>query len=340
MENKAREILKRVQLSIVGVNSKQQVFEMNTQVLGKSGELSLLMHGLRDLAADQRAKIGQVLNEVRSEVDNLLRAKLKELDNKALAEKLQKEKVDVTIPVEPAKSGTLHPIAQTQKLLMDFFVQKGFKVRAGTDVETDFYCFEALNVPKNHPARDAQDTFYISDEIMLRTHTSATQIHEMERGELPIKIVTTGATYRVDEPDATHSPLFHQLEILVVDKGISLTDLKGTLEDVARLLFGDKTRIRMRPSYFPFTEPSAEVDASCPQCGGKGCALCKDTGWIELLGCGMVNPKILKNYNIDPNIYGAYAVGLGLDRITMLRHGIMDVRQLRENDVRFLKQFR
>ncbi len=340
MENTTNEILTETVESINKATTKQELFAINTQILGKNGKLSLLMKKLKDLLPEKRAKMGAVLNKCREEISLLLRKKTDEIDEAELLEKLQSEKIDVTIPVKPREFGTLHPITQTQMLLMDFFVSRGFTIKSGTDIETDYYCFEALNVPKNHPARDSQDTFYINDEIVLRTHTSATQIHTFETEKPPIKMVSTGSAYRVDEIDGTHSPFFHQLEILVVDENVSMSDLKGMIEDIAKFLFGEKTQIRLRPSYFPFTEPSAEVDATCPHCKGKGCGLCKGTGWIELLGCGMVNPKILEKHNIDSTKYAGYAVGMGIERMTMLRYGVNDMREFYENDVNFLKQFK
>ncbi len=340
MENKTNQIIQNATSEIEKAKTKQELFEINTHYLGKNGQVSLLMQELKNCSKEDRPRLGAILNECREKVDTLLKEKIKKLEDEELEQKLNAEKVDVTIPVKPIPFGTNHPITIIQNLLTDFFVKRGFTVKFGTDIETDYYCFEALNVPKNHPARDAQDTFYINEETVLRTHTSATQIHTLEQQKPPIKMVSTGSTYRADEIDSTHSPFFHQLEILVVDEKVSMTDLKGIIEELAKFLFGDKTQIRLRPSYFPFTEPSAEVDATCTQCGGKGCSLCKGTGWIELLGCGMVNPKILENHGIDTNKYAGYAVGLGLERIAMLRYGISDLREFYENDVNFLKQFK
>jgi len=340
MENKTKELLSGALKMIGQAKTKQELFAVNTKYLGKNGEISDLMRGLRDVSVEDRPRMGAILNECREEIDNTIREKTQQIENEELDEKLMNEKVDVTIPVKPKQLGTLHPLTQIQKLIMDFLVRKGFTVKSGTDIETDYYCFEALNVPKNHPARDAQDTFYINDDIVLRTHTSSTQIHTLESEEPPIKMVSTGSTYRVDEIDGTHAPFFHQLEIFVVDEKVSMADLKALLEEMVKFLFGEKTQIRLRPSYFPFTEPSAEVDATCPQCGGKGCSLCKGTGWIELLGCGMVNPKILKEHNIDTTKYAGYAAGMGLERIAMLRYGINDMREFFENDINLLKQFK
>lgn len=342
MENETTQLLNEAMKEVENAKTKQELFNVNSNYLGKNGKFSGLMKKLKEVLPEERAKMGAILNSAREKIDNAIRNFIKKFETQELENKLKNEKVDITIPVKPYPLGAKHPITETQELLMDFFVKKGFTVKAGTDIETDYYCFEALNVPKNHPARDAQDTFYVNDEIVLRTHTSATQIHTMETCKPPIKMVSTGAAYRVDEIDGRHSPFFHQLEILVVDKNVSMADMKGLLEDIAKFLFGEKTKIRLRPSYFPFTEPSAEADATCPKCGGKGkdCSLCQKTGWIEILGCGMVNPKILRNHDINPNIYGGFAVGIGLERLAMLRYGINDMRELFENDVNFLKQFK
>ena len=340
METKTKQILEAALNEIEKATNKQDLFAINTKYLGKTGEISALMRELKNVPVEEKPKIGAILNECRQKIDAQLREKAQNFDEMELQNKLMNEKIDVTIPVKPENMGTMHPISLTQKELMDFFVKRGFTVRVGTDVETDYYCFEALNVPKDHPARDMQDTFYINDEIVLRTHTSATQIHTMEKYKPPIKMVSTGQAYRVDEIDATHSPFFHQLEILVVDENVSMADLKGTVEEFVKYLLGEKTKVRLRPSYFPFTEPSVEADATCPKCGGKGCPLCKNCGWIEVLGCGMVNPKILEEHNIDTNKYAGYAIGVGIERLAMIKYGINDMRQLYENDVNLLKQLK
>ena len=339
METKTKQILENAQKEIENAQNKQDLFAINTKYLGKTGEISILMRELKNVPNEEKPKMGAILNECRQKIDASIREKTQKFDEEELQKKLMNEKIDVTIPVKMDDLGTMHPITLTQKELMDFFVKRGFTVRVGTDVETDYYCFEALNVPKDHPARDMQDTFYINDEIVLRTHTSATQIHTMEKYKPPIKMVSTGPAYRVDE-DATHSPVFHQLEILVVDENVSMADLKGTVEEFIKYLLGEKTKVRLRPSYFPFTEPSVEADASCPKCGGKGCSLCKNSGWIEVLGCGMVHPKILENHNIDTQKYSGYAVGVGIERLAMIRYGINDMRELYQNDVNLLKQFK
>lgn len=339
METKSKQILETALQEIKKAQNKQELFALNTKYLGKTGEISFLMRELKDVPVQDKPKFGAILNECRQKIDESIREKTKFFEEEELNKKLMEEKVDVTIPSKDLKLGTMHPISLTQKELMDFFVKRGFTVRVGTDVETDYYCFEALNVPKDHPARDMQDTFYITDDIVLRTHTSATQIHTMEKYKPPIKMVSTGQAYRVDE-DATHSPVFHQLEVLVVDENVSMADLKGTVEQFIKFLLGEKTKVRLRPSYFPFTEPSVEADASCPKCNGKGCPLCKNSGWIEVLGCGMVHPKILEQHGIDTKIYSGYAIGVGIERLAMIRYGINDMRELFQNDTNLLKQFK
>ena len=340
MQEKIKQILESVKTKIAEVKEQSDLFQLNTQYLGKNGEISALMRGLKDVPSDERPKMGEILNNCRKEVEELIKNKTQELEDVKLKEQLEQEKIDVTIPVKPYKMGTQHPISTIQRDLMKFFESRGFEIKSGNDVETDYYCFEALNVPKDHPARDAQDSFYINPEVVLRTHTSATQIRTMEQQTPPIKMVSTGMVYRIDDIDGTHSPIFNQLEVLVVDEHVTMCDLKGMLEDVLKFLLGANTQIKLRPSYFPFTEPSAEVDVTCPKCGGKGCSLCKDTGFIEMLGCGMVHPKILENNGIDPEKYSGYAIGFGLDRMAMGRYGINDIREFYENDVNMLKQLK
>ena len=340
MQQKINEILKQAKTEIKNIENKQELVQVNAKYLGKSGELSLLMRGLKDLTNEERPKVGAILNRARDEISVLIREKENEIEDRELDKKLKTEFVDISMPVKPTKVGALHIIDQIQRDLINYFVSQGFSVMDGKDIESDYYCFEALNVPKDHPARDAQDSFYFDAERLLRVHTSATQIRTMENNHPPIKMISTGRVYRVDEVDATHSPMFNQFEILVVDEHVTLSDLKGILEDLAKHLFGEKTQIRLRPSYFPFTEPSVEVDATCTRCGGKGCAVCKQTGFIEILGAGMVHPNVLKNCGIDPTKYTGLAAGLGLDRIAMIKYGVSDIRDLYEGDVNFLKQFK
>lgn len=340
MQQQINKIIAGALKEINAVQDKQQLIQVNAQYLGKNGELSGLMRGLKDLSNEDRPKMGAVLNEARDKIFNAVQEKEQAIENKILEQKVQTEYVDVTTPVKPFDRGTLHPIELVQRDLIEYFATQGFSVMDGKEIETDYYCFEALNLPKDHPARDEQDTFYFDAERLLRVHTSATQIRTMENNTPPIKMISTGRVYRVDEVDATHTPMFNQFEILAVDKGVTMSDLKGILQGLAKHLFGEKTSIRLRPSFFPFTEPSVEVDVSCPYCGGKGCNICKHSGFIELLGAGMVNPKVLQNCNIDPTIYTGFAAGLGLDRIAMIKYGIADIRDIYDGDINFLKQFK
>ena len=340
MENKINEILNEAKEKISKVLDKQELIQTSALFLGKNGALSGLMKHLRELSNEQKRVIGEKLNSLRDKLMEIVKNKEQEIETKILNEKLSKEKVDVTIPVKPLPYGTLHPIELLKKDLIDYFVKRGFELKDGSDIETDYYCFEALNVPKDHPAREMQDTFYIDKETVLRTHTSAMQIRTMKNQQPPIKMISTGNAYRIDEVDATHSPIFGQLEILVVDEKVTMADLIGTLEDLVKYLLGDKTQLRVRPSYFPFTEPSIEADASCPKCNGKGCSLCKETGFIEMLGAGMVHPKVLEMSGIDSEKYKGFAAGIGLDRLAMLKYGVADLRDLYENDINLLKQFK
>ena len=313
--------------------------QIKIKYLGKKGELTAVLRGMGALSAEERPVVGQLANEVRASIETAIREKLQAEQAKQLEEKLKAEKLDVTMPGTPAPVGHIHPLTRVQRELEDVFIGMGFSIVEGPEVELDYYNFQALNIPENHPARDTQDTFYIADNILLRSQTSPVQVRTMEKQKPPIRIISPGRVYRSDALDATHSPLFHQLEGLVVDKGITMGDLKGTLEIFAKRLFGEKTQIRFRPHHFPFTEPSAEVDVSCFVCGGKGCRLCKGEGWIEILGAGMVHPFVLSNCGIDPEVYSGFAFGLGIERITMTKYGIDDIRLFYENDERFLEQF-
>ena len=283
--------------------------------------------------------MGQLANEVRADIEAEIASALSEMNKKALKLRLENERVDVSIPGAVKAVGSLHPLNSTLNKLIDIFKSMGFDVVDGPEVETDYYNFEALNVPADHPARDMQDTFYLTENLLLRTQTSATQIRTMEKRKPPIRMICPGRVFRSDDVDATHSPVFHQVEGLVIDKGITMCDLKGTLETMAKEIYGSDTKVKFRPSFFPFTEPSVEVDVSCSECGGKGCRVCKGSGWIEILGAGMVHPKVLEGCGIDPNEYSGFAFGIGLDRLTTTRHKISDIRLLFENDLRFLKQF-
>ena len=313
--------------------------QIKVRYLGKKGELTAVLRGMGSLTPEERPKIGQLANEIRESIENAIAKKVRETQAKALERKLRAEKIDVTIPGEAMPAGHLHPLTIVQRDLENIFIGMGFEVVEGPEVELDYYNFQALNIPENHPARDTQDTFYITDKVLLRSQTSPVQVRTMEHRKPPIRIISPGRVYRSDALDATHSPLFHQLEGLVVDKGITMGDLKGTLETFAKKMFGEDTRIRFRPHHFPFTEPSADVDASCFVCGGKGCRLCKGEGWIEILGAGMVHPFVLSNCGIDPEEYSGFAFGLGIERITMISRGIDDIRLFYENDRRFLEQF-
>ena len=313
---------------------------LKVKVLGKKGSLTALLRGMGQLSPEERPVMGQLINEKREELTALLEAKEQELKAKEKEERLLKEAIDITEPREIPEIGAEHPIQLVLNEVLSCFTGLGYKVVEGPEVELDHFNFELLNLPKNHPARDAQDTFYIDDNIVLRTHTSPVQARTMLSQKPPIRIVCPGRVFRADEVDATHSPVFHQIEGLVIDKDVTMGDLKGTLDAFAKRLYGDDIEVRFRPSFFPFTEPSAEVDLTCFNCHGKGCKVCKGTGWIEVLGCGMVNPKVLELCGIDSKVYSGFAFGIGLERITMLRYGIKDMRLLYEGDLRFLKQFR
>ena len=311
---------------------------LRVRYLGKKGELTAVLRGMGKLTPEERPVVGQLANEVRADIESAIEKKTAEIQAKKLEEKLKNERIDVTMPVD-AELGHVHPLTLVQRELEDIFIGMGFSIVDGPEVELDYYNFQALNIPENHPARDTQDTFYITENVLLRSQTSPVQVRAMEERGVPLRIISPGRVYRSDAVDATHSPLFHQLEGLVVDKGVTMGDLKGILELFAKQTFGEKTKIRFRPHHFPFTEPSAEVDVSCFACGGKGCRMCKGEGWIEILGAGMVHPNVLKNCGIDPEVYSGYAFGFGIERIAMLKYHIDDMRHLYENDVRFLGQF-
>ncbi len=313
--------------------------QIKVKYLGKKGELTAVLRGMGALSPEERPIVGQMANEVREAIENAIAERSRELAEKALGERLKAEKLDVTMPAATLPMGHLHPLTQAQRELENIFIGMGFSIAEGPEVEKDYYNFQALNIPENHPARDTQDTFYITENTLLRSQTSPVQVRVMEHQKPPIRIISPGRVYRSDALDATHSPLFHQLEGLVIDKGITMGDLKGTLAVFAKKMFGEETKIRFRPHHFPFTEPSAEVDVSCFVCGGKGCRLCKGEGWIEILGAGMVHPFVLSNCGIDPEEYSGFAFGLGIERITMARYGIDDIRLFYENDERFLEQF-
>ena len=312
---------------------------LRVKYLGKKGELTSVLRSMGSLSAEERPAMGQLANEIRSSIEALIEKKAAERKAEQMKKKLDAEKLDVTVPGDRVAVGKPHPLTLVRRQLEDIFIGMGYEIAEGPEVEYDYYNFQALNIPKDHPARDMQDTFYITDNILLRSQTSPVQVRTMEKKRPPIKIISPGRVYRSDPMDATHSPVFHQVEGLVVDRGITMGDLKGTLEQFAKTMFGEDTRIRFRPHHFPFTEPSAEVDVSCFVCGGKGCRLCKGEGWIEILGAGMVHPNVLRGCDIDPNEYSGFAFGLGVERIVMLKYHIDDLRMFYENDVRFLSQF-
>ncbi len=320
-------------------NDLKTLNEIRIKIFGKSGSITILSKGMRDLSNDDRPIIGALINEVRSNLENKLKQKEEFFKNQELLNKLENEKVDITEPSKDCEIGALHPIARVIDKLTDICVELGFSVVEGPEVETDYYNFEAMNIPKNHPSRDMQDTFFISENILLRSQTSAVQAREMEVRKPPFKIICPGKTYR-NENDSTHSPIFHQLEGLVVDEKISMADLKAMLTIIMKKLFGEDTTIRFRPSFFPFTEPSIEVDVSCPNCHGRGCSTCKGTGMLELLGAGIVNPKVLEISGIDSKKYSGFAFGFGLDRTAMILNDINNIRYFYKNDVRFLKQMK
>ena len=313
--------------------------ELRVKYLGKKGELTLVLRQMGNLSPEERPKIGSLVNQIRDELEDIISKKEKEFKKEELKKKLENENIDVTEPSKKVNLGSIHPISQIIDEVEEIFLGMGYEIADGPEVEKATYNFDKLNTPPDHPARDVQDTFYVTDDIVLRSQTSPVQARVMENQKPPIKIICPGAVYRSDSVDATHSPVFHQIEGLVVDKNISMTDLKGTLEMFAKKCLGENTKIRFRPHHFPFTEPSAEADVSCFVCGGKGCKVCKGEGWIELLGCGMVHPNVLKNCGIDPEKYSGFAFGFGVERIAMAKFGIEDMRLLFENDVRFLKQF-
>ena len=329
------EILKQIDAS----ENLDKLNEVRVSALGKKGALTELLKSMKEVAPQDRPKVGQMVNEVRAEIETALETEKAKLEDRAMEARLKNEVIDVTLPAKKNSVGHRHPNTIALEEVERIFVGMGYEVVRGPEVEKDYYNFEALNIPKDHPARDEQDTFYINEEIVLRTQTSPVQVRTMEQGKLPIRMIAPGRVFRSDEVDATHSPSFHQIEGLVIDKNITFADLKGTLAEFAKELFGEDTNVKFRPHHFPFTEPSAEVDVSCFKCGGKGCRFCKGSGWIEILGCGMVHPKVLKMCNIDPEEYSGFAFGVGLERIALLKYEIDDMRLLYENDIRFLKQF-
>ncbi len=340
MKDKIENLAKQAKESLENACNMQVLNELKIKYLGKKSELSNLLKEMANLSKEERPVIGALANKVRKDIEEKIAKKEEELTKKELAEKLEKERIDVTLPSTKVKRGSKHPVTRVIEEIEDLFVSMGYTVESGPELETDRFCFELLNLPQGHPARDMQDSFYITDEYLLRTQTSAVQARTMLANEekTPIRMICPGKTYR-REDDATHSHQFTQAEGLVIDENITLADLKGTLEIFAKKIIGENSKLRFRPSYFPFTEPSYEVDISCFKCGGKGCNLCKQTGWIEVLGSGMVHPNVLRMCGYDPEKYSGFAFGLGLERIAMFKYGIPDMRYLYQNDVRFLGQF-
>jgi len=339
MREQLMQIRQNASDALAQANSVAAIEEIRIQFLGKKGDLTAVLRGMGALSAEERPLIGQLANEVRAYVEDAIEKANEVLKAAERAAALGNEKIDVTMPGTQIKLGHKHPLTMVLDEMKSIFIGMGYEIAEGPEVELDYYNFEALNMPKHHPARDTQDTFYIDETVILRTQTSSVQIRTMETQKPPIKIICPGRIYRSDEIDATHSPIFHQLEGLVVDKGVTMGDLIGTLKLFVKNIFGENTNIRLRPHHFPYTEPSAEVDVTCWVCGGTGCRVCKQEGWIEILGCGMVHPKVLENCGIDPEIYSGFAFGIGVDRTAMGRFGIDDIRLLFENDVRFLNQF-
>ncbi|BFH64608.1 phenylalanine--tRNA ligase subunit alpha [Paenibacillus azoreducens] len=324
-----------------GVKGAQTLNDLRVKYLGKKGALTEVLRGMGALSAEERPKIGQVANEVRGAIEALIEAKQEAFRKAETEKRLQAEKVDVTLPGRKMQQGGIHPLNKVIEEIEEIFIGMGYHIAEGPEVETDYYNFEALNLPKNHPARDMQDTFYITEEILMRTQTSPVQIRTMEKmeGEVPVKVICPGKVYRRDDDDATHSFQFNQIEGLVIGENIRMSDLKGTLLQFVQEMFGSSTQIRLRPSFFPFTEPSAEVDVTCVKCGGNGCRMCKHTGWLEILGCGMVHPKVLEMGGYDPEKYSGFAFGMGVERIAILKYGIDDIRHFYNSDMAFLKQF-
>ncbi|MBQ1988923.1 MAG: phenylalanine--tRNA ligase subunit alpha [Clostridia bacterium] len=325
--------------AVLASTDEAQIENVRVKYLGKKGELTAILKQMGSLSPEERPKMGQLVNEAKAELENLIAEKKEELKAAAQLEKLKNETIDITMPAKDLKPGKLHPLNTVLDDMINIFQSMGFDVVDGPEVETDHYNFECLNVPADHPARDMQDTFYLAENLLLRTQTSAAQIRTMETRKPPIRVICPGRVFRADEVDATHSPVFHQIEGLVVDKGVTMCDLKGVLEEFAHEIYGSDTKVKFRPSFFPFTEPSVEVDVTCSECGGKGCRVCKGSGWIEILGAGMVHPNVLKSCGIDPDEYSGFAFGIGLDRLTTTRYKISDIRLLFENDKRFLDQF-
>ena len=339
MKEKLEQIKAEAVAKIQEADVPKKLNEVRVKILRKKGELTAVLKGMKDVAPEERPKVGQLVNDTRAAIEELLEESKAKMEKAIREEKMKAEVIDVTFPSKKNNVGHRHPNTIALEEVERIFVGMGYEVVEGPEVEYDYYNFEALNIPANHPAKDEQDTYYINDKIVLRTQTSPVQVRVMEKGRLPIRMIAPGRVFRADEVDATHSPSFHQIEGMVIDKNITFADLKGTLQEFAARLFGPETKVKFRPHHFPFTEPSAEMDVTCFKCGGKGCRFCKGEGWIEILGCGMVHPKVLRMSGIDPEEYSGFAFGVGLERIALLKYEIDDMRLLYENDDRFLRQF-
>ena len=339
MKERLEQIKAEAVAKIQEADVPEKLNDVRVKFLGKKGELTAVLKGMKDVAPEERPKVGQLVNDTRAVIEELLEESKTRMEKAIREEKLKAEVIDVTLPSKKNSVGHRHPNTIALEEVERIFVGMGYEVVEGPEVEYDYYNFEALNIPANHPAKDEQDTFYINDKILLRTQTSPVQVRVMEQKKPPIRMIAPGRVFRADEVDATHSPSFHQIEGMVIDKGITFSNLKGTLTQFVQKLFGKETKVKFRPHHFPFTEPSAEMDVSCFKCGGKGCRFCKGEGWIEILGCGMVHPRVLRMSGIDPEEYSGFAFGIGLERITLLKYEIDDMRLLYENDDRFLKQF-
>lgn len=339
MKDKLQQIKEEALRQIKESDSLEKLNEVRISHLGKKGALTAVLKSMKDVSPKDRPKVGQLVNETREEIEKVLEEARKKMERLVRETQMKAEVIDVTLPAKKAYMGHRHPSTIALEEVERIFTGMGYEVMEGPEVEKDYYNFEALNIPADHPAKDEQDTFYITEDIVLRTQTSSVQVRAMESGKIPIRVLAPGRVFRSDEVDATHSPSFHQVEGLVVDKHITFADLKGTLAEFAKELFGEETKVRFRPHHFPFTEPSAEMDVSCFKCGGTGCRFCKGSGWIEILGCGTVHPHVLEMSKIDSREYSGFAFGMGLERIALLKYEIDDMRLLYENDVRFLKQF-
>lgn len=339
MKEKLKSIREEAIRQIQESDKLDKLNDVRVAFLGKKGELTSVLKSMKDVSPEERPKVGQMVNETREAIESFLEETKQKLEKAAREARLKREVIDVTLPAKKNIIGHSHPNTIALRDVENIFIGMGYEVVEGPEVEYDYYNFEALNIPANHPAKDEQDTFYITKDILLRTQTSSVQVHEMEKGRLPIRMISPGRVFRSDEVDATHSPSFHQVEGLVIDRNITFADLKGTLAEFAKELFGEETKVKFRPHHFPFTEPSAEMDVSCFKCGGNGCRFCKGEGWIEILGCGMVHPHVLEMCKIDPKEYTGFAFGVGLERIALLKYEIDDMRLLYENDIRFLRQF-